>query len=185
VLGVQEPARVKPTLAVPLPMFSEGRVDGRTLKPSPLHPDVNISRAIVGGEGASLVFAGGEMVTVRRESLAAALCFDDGALHLLGTDGFHLHLAPEQWRHSKAAFAELERALPPEARVPAGEREKSAWPKVPRWNWYLLAFCLGFFLLGVVTFDGELMAFYGPCSLLAAYPWWKRWYLQAAQRRRK
>lgn len=125
VLGVTEPLRVSPAVAAPLPLYSDASVQGRALRPSQVHPDTNVARAVVGREGASLVFEGGQVVTVRAADVAAVLCFDDGTRHLLGRDGFHLHLAPEQWRRAKGAFAELDEALPAEVRVPAGAREPS------------------------------------------------------------
>lgn len=128
-LGVADPAQVPEDLASPLPVFSATRVDGDVLQPTPQQRDARVRCGIVGREGASLVLDGGQSITVRTEAVAGVLCYDDGARHLLGTDGFHVWLAPEEWQAPGAALIALDRALHPEVRIPAGARE--GVPSVP------------------------------------------------------
>lgn len=164
VLGGAVPDAVPAALAAPLPLFSAERVQGTALTPSARHPDQGVQSAIVGASGVSLVRRTGDTVSVRTDRLAAVLCFDDGTRHLIGTDGFAVRLAPEEWSRPAAALRSLDTALPASLRVPMGPREPSprVHPRlVPRdlwivvrsgdatvWGWVLLM-ALGL-VLGVV-----------------------------------
>jgi hypothetical protein len=119
VIGVAEPESLPRELAAPLPLYSSDRVDGTVLKPSAKHPDKRVRSAIVGRQGASLVFDGGDAVSVRTDQVAGVLCFDDGTRHLLGSDGFHVRIAPEEWEAARPALAALDEALSPMACIPA------------------------------------------------------------------
>lgn len=122
-LGVPDPTQVPAELGAPVPVFSTGRVDGEVLQPTAQQRDSRVRCGIVGREGATLVLDGGKSITVRSEAVAGVLCYDDGARHLLGTDGFHVWLAPEEWQAPGAAMIALDRSLHPEVRIPAGPRE--------------------------------------------------------------
>lgn len=134
VLGVADPGAVPAELATPLPVFSSTRVDGTVLRPTGQQRDERVRSGVVGRQGATLVLDGGNSITVRTDALAGVLCYDDGARHLLGTDGFNLWLAPEEWQRPGEAFAALDDALRPEVRIPAGARTDAAQPQ-PETGW--------------------------------------------------
>jgi zinc protease len=142
VLGVTSPEQVPAELATPIPLYSSHRVRGQVLRPSTAHTDGRVESAVVGADGATLLLHGGEAITVRTDGVAGVLCYDDGARHLLGTDGYHLWLAPEEWGAGyREAVAVLDGALPRAVRIPGGEREHRGTLEevpaapAPRWRW--------------------------------------------------
>jgi hypothetical protein len=125
VIGVVAPAELPDDLARPLPLYSGSRVNGTVLSPSTRHPNPHVHSAVVGQEGATLVFQTGDVVSVRAANLAGALCFDDGTRHLMSTDGFHVKIAPEEWQDAGPALQALDAGIDPYVRIPAGTREPS------------------------------------------------------------
>jgi hypothetical protein len=126
VIGVTDTDKVPAELAAPIPVFSSRRVDGHVLKPAAGHSDKRVRSAIVGEQGATVVFDGGDSVTVEAAELAGALCSPDGTRHLLGRDGFHVRIDPKEWAGARPAIEALDRALPPELRIPSDESSAAA-----------------------------------------------------------
>jgi zinc protease len=98
----------------PMARFSPDSVAGRAYRPTglPIRRDVRKTRLLVGAEGVSLVFEGGEILTVLWERVVAAMHWPDGSRTLLGLDGFRIHVEPEAWRHGKEAVRVIDERVP-------------------------------------------------------------------------
>lgn len=86
-------------------------VTGRELRA--FNPLANPARLVAGAEGVTLHLPNGFANTVRYGSLAAVLRFDDGSLHLIGSDGLFVAIDPTEWRDGHAACQEVLRSVPP------------------------------------------------------------------------
>lgn len=72
---------------------------------------------IVGSDGVSWVTPPGDARTVRYADLAVAFERADGAIELLGTDGFHVVVLASEWRGGARALERVRSAIPAELLV--------------------------------------------------------------------
>jgi zinc protease len=130
----------------------------------------------VGDEGVTLARHAGQQVTVRYQDIAAALCWTDHKLALVGRDGFVIQLDPAEWPAGQALVTSIagrvepglmvDMAGPgPAARAPSPAPAPAARPaRTPRtvggwvaaiWSvtlWILIVLCA---LAGVIALVGH------------------------------
>ena len=97
------------------PAWSRAPVQGRRFRSTSQKYPWSPKRIelIVGKDGLSLVTPQGNAVTVLYESCAGAVCHPDGALYVVGNDGFNLWVRPGEWQHGEQARQAILDAVPP------------------------------------------------------------------------
>ncbi|MGH3220831.1 MAG: hypothetical protein ACRDPY_19400 [Streptosporangiaceae bacterium] len=96
-----------------LPIWSAGAVHGTE------HPSVDSDATLItGDQGITLTVEPGRQVTVRYDSVAALLRWNDGKQALVGTDGFAVQLDPAEWPDGQGVLDDVAAHLGPEVIVP-------------------------------------------------------------------
>jgi zinc protease len=96
-----------------LPIWSESAVWGRE------HKSVDSDAILATGDlGVTLAVEAGHQVTVRYDSVAALLRWNDGKQALVGTDGFAVHFDPDEWPDGQAILTDVAAHVSPGVIVP-------------------------------------------------------------------
>jgi len=96
-----------------LPAWSEGTVWGRE------HKSADSDAILATGDlGVTLTVEPGRQVTVRYDSVAALLRWNDGKQTLVGTDGFAVQLDPDEWPDGPVVLADVASHVNPAVIVP-------------------------------------------------------------------
>jgi zinc protease len=96
-----------------LPIWSAGAVPGT--ERTSVDSDATL---ITGDQGVTLTLEPGRLVTVRYDSVAALLRWNDGKQALVGTDGFAVQLDPDQWPDGQGVLDDIAAHVRPEVIVP-------------------------------------------------------------------
>lgn len=105
VIAVPGDAVLMPWMGAQIPVSINPPVTGRMVRA--LNPVANPETLVIGPDGVSLRLPDGSANTVRYSSLAAALRFDDGSLHLVDKDALLLIVDPSAWRKGKDICREI------------------------------------------------------------------------------
>jgi hypothetical protein len=117
VLAVPEPFEPAPAQLTRLPEWSGDAVSGREFRPRRRGVMPAGARLVIGDEGASLVLAPGEQMTVHwREAVGLVRSGPDEWI-LIGRDGFTVRLAADDWREGGAALQLARAAVPADLQV--------------------------------------------------------------------
>ena len=108
-------------------------VQGRktTHRDSPVRPE----KLIYGPEGVSIVRPKGPLHTVRYSDLAAAICFPDGGIHLVGNDSTAIMVEPNLWRGGEAICRKIREQVPAWLIIDEPARSEKAIPKPSTTAW--------------------------------------------------
>jgi hypothetical protein len=91
---------------------------------------------VYGSDGVSLVWPDGRHHTVRYSELAAALCYEDGAVHLIGSDAALLKVEPTLWRNGKSICSSILKQAPAYLQLSQGLRsiQDIPGPRTTMWQ---------------------------------------------------
>jgi hypothetical protein len=122
-------AAIQPWIGKPIALSSARVVQGQWLAP----PDgrTYVEQLVHGQEGMSFLWPDGSHSTVRYSDLAAALSFDDGGLHLIGSDATYLRIEPTFWRDGQKVCREIRHRIPGHLLLDRGARPAKAIPQPP------------------------------------------------------
>jgi zinc protease len=120
-------ATVRPWLGVEVPRATARIVEGRAVASidAPVLPE----RLIHGPEGVGVRWPDGSHRTIRYDSLAAAVSFDDGAVHLIGNDAAVLQIEPTHWRGGHDVCREIREFVPAHLLLHHGARPAEEIPR--------------------------------------------------------
>ena len=65
---------------------------------------------VYGSDGFSLIWPDHSNITIRFSELAAALCYEDGGLHLIGSDAVEIMVEPALWRDGVSICRKIRQA---------------------------------------------------------------------------
>ncbi len=86
-------------------------------------------RLVYGPDGVSVLFPDGLHFTVRYAELEAALYFDDGAVHLIGSDATTMTVEPTLWRGGQRVCRKIRERVPTHLLVERRSRPAGVIPK--------------------------------------------------------
>jgi zinc protease len=98
----------------PYPTWSDGPVQGRTLRPSGwlIGPKARRDRLVLGPDGVSWISPDGRSNTVRYATCVAVRHWDERVRELWGADGFRVVVDAAEWRGGADAVAEVDATVP-------------------------------------------------------------------------
>ncbi len=129
-LAVPDTSGVPVTLAAPLRTSPAERLSGLVHLPSATHPTPQTSGLVRSLRGLSLVL-GDDAVTVTYDKVVAVLCYDDGTRTLVDETGRMLTVDPRAWQDAHLVFDDIDTAIHPSRRIPAGPRPAPATASAP------------------------------------------------------
>ncbi len=102
-----------------------------------LHIDAPIrqERLVYGLDGVSLLWPNAAHATVRYSELAAALCYDDGCVCLIGSDATAVTVEPTLWRDGQRVCRKILERVPAHLLLAQGSRPADAIPKPKTTAW--------------------------------------------------
>lgn len=126
-------AKIQPWIGTKAPLSMEPAVSGRTVRA--VDAPVQRDWLVHGPDGVSRRWLDGSHVTVRYDSLAAAVCYEDGCVRLVGCDASSVMVEPTLWRDGRAVCREIRERVPPGLIVDKGARPAGAIPKPATTKW--------------------------------------------------
>lgn len=93
---------------------------------------------VYGPEGVSLIWPDGSHNTVRYSTLAAALHFEDGCLHLIGYDAVGVIIEPTLWHNGQSVCHEIRKHIPSNLLLTQRSRPADEIPKPKTTAWQRL-----------------------------------------------
>lgn len=164
-LAVPDHTRVPVTVALPCPVWSEHRVDGRSYQPSGARKSSPAERLTVGADGVTAHFSTG-LVTVAFANCAGMLRSDDGTRSLIGFDGLHVVCDPADWRDGSSLPELLDKAVPAELWMKSTSTPGEAGPISPaarpsRWRRALRGVGIGLSVAAVLNVTRALTGLAG------------------------
>ena len=134
--AVPSDATLRPWLGVDVPPSTARVVTGREF--ANIDAPVLTERLVHGPDGVSVRWPDGSHRTVRYDSLAAAACFEDGGVHLIGRDAAVLQVEPTQWRGGHVVCQEIRERVPPHLLIHHGARPVETIPRPTTTTWQRL-----------------------------------------------
>lgn len=127
---------LRPGFGKPAPTSLANRVQGRETA----HMDAPIRREklVHSPDGVSVLGAKGLHWTVRYADLAAALCYEDGAVCLIGPDAAFVVVEPTLWREGPRICRQIREHIPQHLRLDQPPRPAEAIPKPTTTLWQRL-----------------------------------------------
>ncbi len=115
--------KLSPARFTPVPIWSHERVTGMTvgLRLGLSTVGRNI-RLTVANDGVTFALDASRLVTIWFERCAAMLQWTDGSRTLHGTDGFRLHICPQDWHDGAQLVRWIDRHVPTDKCVAMGQR---------------------------------------------------------------
>jgi hypothetical protein len=98
---------------------------------SPVRPE----KLVYSPDGVSLLLPDGSHYTVRFSELAAALCYEDGGVHLIGSDAVSIMVEPTLWRDGQNISSRIREQVPEHLRIDRGPRPADTIPKPTTTAW--------------------------------------------------
>ncbi len=129
-LAVPDAASVPVSIAAPVDTRPAQRLSGPIHLPSGADPDNRATGLVRSLRGLSLL-DGEQSVTVAYDKVAAVLCYDDGTRALVDDTGLTLHVVPKAWHDVHLVLDDIDTAIHPSHRIPAGPRPAPAPPPRP------------------------------------------------------
>ena len=108
-------------------------VQGRWAK----HMDSPVRREklVYGSDGVSLLQPDGSHHTVRFSELAAVLSYEDGGVHLIGSDAAYLMVEPTLWRDGQSICSMVREQVPEQLLIDQGSSPADTIPKPTTTTW--------------------------------------------------
>jgi hypothetical protein len=100
-------------------------------KDSPVQPE----KLVYSPDGVSLLLPDGSHSTVRFSGLAAALCYEDGGVLLIGSDAVSIMVEPTLWRDGQNISSGIREQVPEHLRIDRGPRPADTIPKPTTTAW--------------------------------------------------
>lgn len=135
-LALPGEATVQPWFGEKAPLSQAPVVKGRKTQ----HVDAPIrgEQLVHGPDGVSIVWPDGSHVTVRYSDLAAALSYQDGGLHLIGSDAAAVMVEPSIWHAGYIVCDAIRTRVPAHLLLPQSPRPAGNIPKQATTAWQRL-----------------------------------------------